>query len=108
MKSLVGEAFEHGKFLTALNTDQSTVMKYNIFSSASFGIINLIFLSIYSLGFWYGKNLIIWYSDQYDSATILSTFFCFLVGGSSIGQISPIMKNIVEGKVAAGKFYSLI
>jgi hypothetical protein len=29
---------------------------------------------------------------------ILPTFLFFVVGGSSIGQISPIMKNIVEGK----------
>lgn len=38
----------------------------------------------------------------------MSTFFCFLIGGASVGQISPLLKNIAEGKVAAGKLYYLI
>jgi hypothetical protein len=67
----------------------------------------LIFLGLYSFGFWYGKQLLIW-DFGYDAPTVISTFFCFLIGGASVGQISPIMKNIAEGKVAAGSLYELI
>ena len=66
----------------------------------------LIFLSIYSLGFWYGKELII--GDGYDAGVITATFFCFIIGGSSIGQLSPIGKNFAEGKVAITKLYDLM
>ena len=55
MKSLVGEAFEHSRFMKALSKGQDTVIKYTLFSAVSFGVMNLIFLSIYSLGFFYGK-----------------------------------------------------
>lgn len=93
--------------MEALSKGQGTVIKYTLFSAISFGVMNLIFLSIYSLGFFYGKQLIIWF-PEYDAPTIIGTFFCFLVGGSSIGQISPIFKNIAEGKVAAASLYTLL
>jgi hypothetical protein len=64
-----------------------------------------IFLGIYSLGFWYGKILILDDPIRYNSANIIATFFCFVIGGSSIGQISPVMKNIADGKVAAAKLF---
>lgn len=70
--------------------------------------MNLIFQGIYSFGFWYGKSMMIWYPDHYSAPVIVSTFMCFLMGGVSIGQISPILKNIADGKVAASKVYSLI
>lgn len=66
----------------------------------------LIFLGLYSFGFWYAKNLVIW--NLGDAATVIATFFCFMIGGSSVGQISPIMKNIAEAKVAAANLYDLM
>lgn len=74
------------------------------------GLIILIFISMYSLGLWYGKNLIIENIDtgKYDAGIILSTFFCFVVGGSSIGQLSPFLKSIAEGKVAMSEFNDLL
>lgn len=65
-----------------------------------------IFLGLYSFGFWYGKQLIIWF--DYSSADVMGTFFCFLIGGSSVGQIAPFMKNIAEGKVAVGRLFYLL
>ena len=70
--------------------------------------MSLIFLGLYSFGFWFGKQLIIWHPDKYQAPVIISTFFCFLVGGASVGQISPILKNIAEGKVAAAQLYALM
>ena len=64
----------------------------------------LTFLSMYALGFWYGKNLIVNNIDtnKYDAAVILSTFFCFIVSGSSFSQLAPFFQNIAEGKVGMG------
>lgn len=105
---MVSEKFESNRFIQALSKSQSKVIKYTFMSSGSFGAMNLIFLGLYSFGFWYGKQLIIWYPADYQAPTVISTFFCFLIGGASIGQISPVMKNIAEGKVAASKLYSLV
>lgn len=45
---------------------------------------------------------------QYRASDIISTFFCFMVAGQSVGQISPIFKNIADAKTAADKIYELI
>lgn len=64
---------------------------------------------MYAFGFWYGKKLILDNIDtgKYDIGTILSTFFCFIIGGSSVGQISPFFKNITDGRIAMGEFKEL-
>jgi hypothetical protein len=59
----------------------------------SLAFVMLIFLGVYSLGFWFSKWLVI-HRDR-DSGVVVGTFFCFIIGGSSIGQISPILKNIM-------------
>jgi hypothetical protein len=65
---------------------------------------------MYSFGFWYGKKLIVDNIDtgKYDAAVILSTFFCFIVGGSSVSQLSPFLKNIAEGRVALAELFDLL
>ena len=68
------------------------------------GAIMTIFISIYAFGFWYGKKIILDNPGQYDIAVVLSTLFCFLVGGSSVGQIAPFFKNIADGRVAMAEF----
>jgi ABC-type multidrug transport system fused ATPase/permease subunit len=74
------------------------------------GLIMIIFLSLYAFGFWYGKNLIIdnISTNKYNAGTIISAFFCFLIGGSSVGQISPFFKNIADGRVAMTEFLDLL
>jgi hypothetical protein len=47
-------------------------------------------------------------SGKYSAADIVGTFFCVVNGGSSFGQISPILKNLAEGKVAFGEMMTLI
>lgn len=89
---------------------QKKTIRYTLYSAAGIGLIMLIFLSMYSFGFWYGKKLIIdnWDTQKYDIAVILSTFFCFLVGGSSVGQIAPFFKNIVDGRIAMAEFFDVL
>lgn len=44
--------------------------------------------------------MLIWNLDshKYTAADIIGTFFCVVSGGSAFGQISPILKNLAEGK----------
>ena len=44
----------------------------------------------------------------YSPSEIISTFFCFMVAGQTVGQISPIFKNFADAKIAAEKIYDLI
>ena len=98
------------KFTEALSKGQKTTVKISLQSAIGHGLLLLVFLSMYAFGFWYGKNLIVDNIDtgKYDAGVILSTFFCFLVGGSSISQLAPFFKNIAEGKVGMGEFFDLI
>ena len=98
------------KFEEALKEGIKTSIKYCFYSSVGQGFIILVFISMYSFGFWYGKKLIIDNIDtgKYDAAVIISTFFCFIIGGSSFSQISPYLKTIAEGKLAMGEFFDLI
>lgn len=63
-----------------------------------------IFISIYAFGFWYGKKIILDNPGKYQISAILNTLFCFIMGGSSVGQISPFFKNIADGRVAMADF----
>lgn len=110
VKGLVGEDYEISKFTEALEAGMKTSVKYCFMTSVGHGLIILVFISMYAFGFWYGKNLIINNLDtgKYDAAVILSTFFCFIVSGSSFSQISPFLKNIAEGRVAMAEFFDLL
>ena len=59
-------------------------------------------LGVYSIGMWLGKWVLIWNegNGRYTAADIIGTFFCVVSGGSAFGQISPILKNLAEGKQA--------
>lgn len=66
----------------------------------------MVFLSSYSLGFWYGKKLIL-DNDNYDIGTVISCLFCIVMGSASLGQAAPALKNIAAAKAAAGEFFKL-
>ena len=97
-------------FENALSEGKSKAVKYNLYRALGNGGIIFVFLSMYAFGFWYGKKLILDNigNDNYNVGVILSTFFCFIVGGSSVGQISPFIKNITDGRVAMGEFQELM
>ena len=59
---------------------------------------------------WLGKWVLIWNIDshKYSAADIIGTFFCVVSGGSAFGQISPILKNLAEGKEAFQDLTNLI
>jgi len=65
-----------------------------------------VFFSCYGLGFWYGKIIIL--NDGAKISDVVSTFFCVVMGGASIGQAAPILKNIALGRAALAKMFELI
>lgn len=106
VKSLVGEDYEINKYTNLLQKTLTDSRKYTFFMAISIGIMIMIFLGCYSLGFWYGKVIILDYGSTI--ADVISTFFCIIMGGASIGQIAPSLKNIALGKAALAKLFELV
>lgn len=77
-----------------------------MYAGAAIGFMIMIFLGSYALGFWYGKKLIIEHTE-YDISDIISCFFCIVMGGASLGQAAPALKNIAAAKSSAGEFWKL-
>lgn len=84
---------------------QEKVRKNLLYSSIASGLFFLIMVGLYSYGFFIGKSIMINNPGNFKASDIISTFFCFLVAGQSIGQISPIFKNVGDAKAAALKIY---
>jgi ATP-binding cassette subfamily B (MDR/TAP) protein 1 len=102
----VGEDYEINKYTNHLQKTLTDSRKYTFFMSVSIGIMIMVFLGCYGLGFWYGKIIILDYGNTV--ADVISTFFCIIMGGASIGQIAPSLKNIALGKAALAKMFELI
>lgn len=62
--------------------------------------MNLTMMGIYSYGFFLGKYMMIENPGSYSASQLISTFFCFLVAGQTIGQLSPVVKNMTDAKIA--------
>ena len=77
--------------MKALDNGQAKNKKTILAGAISLGFVILIFLGLYSGGFYVAKILVINYGYQ-----------------SSVGQISPLAKVFAEGKVAVSKLYELM
>lgn len=110
VKYLVGEIFQVQKFRNALQKGNSRAVRYIAFASAFLAAFTFTQFGIYSLGMFLGKEILIWnlQSAKYTASDIVGTFFCMVSGGSAFGQISPILKNLAEGKQAFKELMSLI
>ena len=78
--------------------------------SAFVATFTFVQFGMYSLGMFLGKEVLIWNkeSHKYTAADIVGTFFCVVSGGTAFGQISPILKNLAEGKEAFKDLMNLI
>lgn len=74
-------------------------------------------LASYSLGFWYGSLCVEGASGcspdlnggiKYSAGNVLVVFFSVLMGGFNLTQITPAMKKITEGRVAAVRIFKII
>ena len=97
---MVGEVFEVERFRKALIKGNERAVRYIAFVAAFTSAFAFTQFSIYSLGMFLGKEILKWNIDngRYTPADIVGTFFCVVSGGSAFGQISPILKNLAEGK----------
>jgi ABC-type multidrug transport system fused ATPase/permease subunit len=110
VKYLVGEDFEVNRFRQALLQSNQRAMRYIALVSAFMAAFTFVQFAVYSLGIFLGKEVLRWNlaSQKYQPSDIIGTFFCVVSGGSAFGQISPILKNIAEGKEAFKELMQLV
>lgn len=114
--------------VTALNAQPDAVMRYRrfILKAMDIGILKGLkvglghgalfgaLLATYALGFWYSTKLI---ADQLQKGctenclsggTVLSVFFCVIIGASALGQVAPPFGNVFDAKAAMGSIVDVL
>lgn len=80
---------------------------------ALFGAMN----ASYALGFWYGSHCVegtgscpphLNGDTTYTAGDVLVIFFSVIMAGFMLSQLSPSLKKISEGKVAATRIFKII
>lgn len=114
--------------VTALNAQPDAITRYRkfILKAMDIGIIKGLKVGlgngvtfcaaffIYALGFWYGAKLI---ADQKQAGctsncltggTVISVFFCVIIGASALGQLAPPLGAFFSAKAAAGSVMEVL
>ena len=74
-------------------------------------------LASYALGFWYGSLCVEGDSgcparlnggSNYQAGDVLVIFFSVLMAGFNLSQLTPAIKKISEGRVAANRIFDII
>lgn len=124
---LATESLNAVRTVTSLNAQPHVISLYReyIVEAMNIGIIKsfkvglgngltfFISFCMYALGFWYGAKLIADCKDNgdngcYSGGTIISVFFCVLVGASALGQVTPPLNMFFTAKAAAGAMIEVI
>lgn len=116
VKQLNGETFEKVEYEKSLFKASSKSFKYLAYSSIGFASLNFVMLLSYSLGFWYGSKCVLGTKDcpydvskkVYTSGDVLVVFFSVVLGGFYLTQLTPALKKVTEGKLAAARIFSVI
>ena len=123
---VAGESLGNIRTVTALNAQPDLISRYRIFlleamqigivkgfkvGAANGGLFAACFLT-YSLGFWYGGKLV---ADSIDDGsseltggTVLSVFFCVLLGSIALGQVVPPISAFIGAKSSIGPMLQVI
>jgi ATP-binding cassette subfamily B (MDR/TAP) protein 1 len=91
--------------------------KYGAYLGIGMGTLFFSILASYSLGFWYGSECVqgttgcppsVNGGKVYTAGNVLIVFFSILMSGFNLSQLTPAIKKIAEGRVAAVRIFKLI
>ncbi|KAL4464298.1 hypothetical protein ABPG72_011343 [Tetrahymena utriculariae] len=114
IKSLTGEEYELHQYSRSLVQAFKIACKYGAYAGAGIGLTLLTMFLDYALSFWYGSKLIADGTENqivnrvYTQGDIFVIFSSILIGGFSIAQVGPCLKNFEIGKQAAQKIFYVI
>jgi ATP-binding cassette subfamily B (MDR/TAP) protein 1 len=100
-----------------LETVTQKSIKFGAMLGVGMGTMFFAINASYSLGFWYGSHCVegsglcpprLNGGSPYQAGDTLIIFFCTLMSGFYLSQLSPSMKKIAEGRVAAFRIFAII
>lgn len=81
------------------------------------GVLFFAMLASYSLGFWFGSLCVEGTSSclnsnagdtKYSAGDVLVVFFCILMAGFNLSQLTPALQKITEGMTAATRIFKIL
>ena len=118
VKQLNGEQFEADNYAEVLKRVTSNSLKYGLYMGIGIGLLFGAMLFSYALGFWFGSHCVEGShrcppglnpgDNKYTAGDTLIVFFCILMAGFNFTQLTPAIKKITEGKIAAARIFAII
>ncbi|KAL4217465.1 tRNA N6-adenosine threonylcarbamoyltransferase [Mactra antiquata] len=104
--SFNGQSQDLVRYEKSLEKGKKLGMKKSIISGLGIGFTYLTMFSAYALAFWFGSKQVA--EGEMSGGTVLTVFFCVLVGTFSIGNITPHVATIAGAKGAAAVLIDII
>ncbi|MCD7457389.1 ATP-binding cassette sub- B member 9 [Datura stramonium] len=98
-----GEKVVINKYDNTLKIAYAFTVQQGLVSGIGLGTFLLVLLSTYGLAIWYGSKLII--EKGYHGGDVINVLMAILIGGMSLGQITPSLNSFAAGKAAAHKMF---
>lgn len=107
-----GQKKEIDRYVKYLEPAKKSGIRRNVLSALGLGIMWLVIYCCYGLAFWYGVRLIIRsienQTTQYEPSTMITVFFCVLMGAFSTGQSAPYFEAFGQARGAAALIFEII
>ncbi|WAQ94713.1 MDR1-like protein [Mya arenaria] len=86
---------------------RSLGVKKGLINGISLGVVWLIMMCAYALGFWYGAKLTRDEPENYSVGTMTIVFFSVLIGAFSLGNALPNIQSLATARGAAYTVYNI-
>ncbi|KAJ3130853.1 Multidrug resistance protein 1 [Physocladia obscura] len=103
--SFGGQKRELARYSEKLKIAERKGTRGAISSGLATGVAFMIIFATYSLGFWYGGQLI---PNTMSSGQVITVFFSIIVGAFSLGLMGPSLAAISSATGVAGKIFETI
>ncbi|KAK3611392.1 hypothetical protein CHS0354_036589 [Potamilus streckersoni] len=111
--SFNGQKLEQKRYKTALEESKKLGIKKSLVTGLGTGFTFFVMFATYALAFWFGNNQVKdWYNsgqeDGMSPGSVLTVFFCVIIGSFSIGNATPHLNSISTAKGAAAVLFDII
>ncbi|KAL3862668.1 hypothetical protein ACJMK2_008621 [Sinanodonta woodiana] len=111
--SFNGQKLERKRYETALEESKKLGVKKSLVTGLGTGFTFFVMFATYALAFWFGNTQVKdWYNsgqeDGMSPGSVLTVFFCVIIGSFSIGNASPHLNSIATAKGAAAVLFDII
>jgi ATP-binding cassette subfamily B (MDR/TAP) protein 1 len=101
-----GQEREAKRYEKHLDDAEKAGIKKSIAAGVGIGLIQFLMFSVYSLGFYYGNQLVGW--NLMSTGAVLNTFFAIIIGAFSLGQAAPYFQVIGNSQGAGYRIFETL